>query len=82
MRIKYLGFTDKGRNLIHGSEYEVRSIYGPLIGIIDESGESYYYPNSEGLFEVIDPDPAPLIKEYKPMTLEEAREKFPEYFVQ
>jgi len=52
-----------------------------MIAVIDESGESYYYPNNQHIFEVVDPLPIPEIDPYDPMTLEEAKQKHPEYFL-
>jgi len=54
---------------------------GPLISVTDESGGKYFYPNNEHIFEVVDPLPAPRIKPYEPMTLAEAKEKYPECFM-
>ena len=80
MKVRFIGTYATGNNLLAGKVYEARSLWGPLISIVDESGGAYYYPNDENIFEVVDPLPAPRIVPYEPVDMEEERRKYPERF--
>jgi hypothetical protein len=59
MKVKYNVDVETVTGPIYGKIYDVISIELDWYRIIDESGEDYMYP--PGLFEIVDPLPAPPV---------------------
>ena len=80
MRVRYIGLEPPGGYLLPGKVYEAPCIKGHMIGIIDETGESYCYLNDERVWEIVEPLPLPEVKEQKLVTIEQAMQEHPECF--